>query len=141
MVRVRRNDRGGDFCRAVAARARHARHARRQRCCGLPRPARRDRTRSRDRPDRRRPGGGSAVREADLGESLMAQANGVVTDDAKAAFERALEHDAKSLKARFFLAVAAHQDGQTEKAADIWRDMLTDARPDSPWFGVVREAL
>src|SRR5205807_6701220 len=55
--------------------------------------------------------GGSAVREADLGESLTAQANGVVTDDAKAAFERALEHDAKSLKARFFLAVAAHQDG------------------------------
>src|SRR5947209_4438662 len=61
--------------------------------------------------------GGSAVREADLGESLMAQANGVVTDDAKAAFERALEHDAKSLKARFFLAVAAHQDGQGDKAA------------------------
>ena len=85
--------------------------------------------------------GGSAVREADLGESLIAEANGVVTDDAKAAFERALAHDGKNLKARFFLGVAAHQDGQTGKAADIWRDMLKDARADSPWIGMVRDAL
>ena len=35
--------------------------------------------------------GASADREADLGESLMAAANGVVTDEAKAAFERALD--------------------------------------------------
>ena len=85
--------------------------------------------------------GASAVRESDLGESLMAEANGVVTDDAKAAFERALAHDAKNLKARFFLGVAAHQDGQSGKATEIWRGMLTDARPDSPWIGMVREAL
>src|SRR3954468_13509369 len=53
--------------------------------------------------------GATADREADLGESLMAEANGVVTAEAKAAFERALTHDAKHNKARFFLAVAAHQ--------------------------------
>ena len=85
--------------------------------------------------------GPSADREADLGESLMAQANGVVTDEAKAAFERVLTHDLKNLKARFFLGVAAHQDGETAKATDIWRGMLQDARPDSPWIGMVREAL
>ena len=85
--------------------------------------------------------GSSANREADLGESLMAAANGVVTDEAKAAFERALVADTKNPKARFFLGVAAHQDGQGAKAAAIWRDMLKDARPDSPWVGVVREAL
>ncbi len=85
--------------------------------------------------------GASAARESDLGESLMAEANGVVTDDTKAAFERALAHDAKNLKARFFLGVAAHQDGRSGKAAEIWRDMLKDARPDSPWTGMVREAL
>ncbi|TMI99737.1 MAG: c-type cytochrome biogenesis protein CcmI [Alphaproteobacteria bacterium] len=85
--------------------------------------------------------GASAAREADLGESLMAAANGVVTDDAKAAFERALAYDPKYSKARFFLGVAAYQDGQGSKAADIWRDMLKDAGPDSPWIGMVREAL
>src|SRR3954469_2950303 len=68
--------------------------------------------------------GPTAEREADLGESLMAEANGVVTAEAKAAFERALTLDAKHNKARFFLAVAAHQDGQQEKAASIWRAML-----------------
>jgi cytochrome c-type biogenesis protein CcmH len=85
--------------------------------------------------------GPTAEREADLGESLMAEANGVVTAEAKAAFERALTLDAKHNKARFFLAVAAHQDGQQEKAASIWRAMLADARPGSPWIGMVREAL
>jgi cytochrome c-type biogenesis protein CcmH len=85
--------------------------------------------------------GASADREADLGESLMALANGVVTDDAKAAFERALALDAKSPKARFFLGVAAHQDGQGDKAVSIWRAMLSEAPPDSPWAGMVRETL
>jgi cytochrome c-type biogenesis protein CcmH len=85
--------------------------------------------------------GASADREADLGESLMGAANGVVTDEAKAAFERALAHDAKLPKARFFLGVAAHQDGQGDKAISIWRDMLSEAPPDSPWAGMVRETL
>jgi cytochrome c-type biogenesis protein CcmH len=85
--------------------------------------------------------GASADREADLGESLMGAANGVVTDEAKAAFERALAHNAKLPKARFFLGVAAHQDGQGEKAISIWRDMLSEAPPDSPWAGMVRETL
>jgi cytochrome c-type biogenesis protein CcmH len=85
--------------------------------------------------------GASADREADLGESLMGAANGVVTDEAKAAFERALALDAKLPKARFFLGVAAHQDGQGAKAISIWRDMLSEAPPDSPWAGMVRETL
>src|SRR5215217_1589450 len=85
--------------------------------------------------------GANADREADLAETLMATANGVVTDEAKSAFERALSHDPKHPKARFYLGVAAHQDGQNEKAAAIWREMLNDARPDSPWGGMVREAL
>jgi cytochrome c-type biogenesis protein CcmH len=71
----------------------------------------------------------------------MAGANGVVTDDSKAAFERALGLQAKHPKARFFLGIAAQQDGQGDKAVAIWRDMLSDAPPDSPWSGMVRETL
>ncbi len=73
--------------------------------------------------------GASGDREADLGESLMAAANGVVTGEAKAAFERALKHDAKQPKARFFLGVAAYQDGESASAAAIWREMLNDGPP------------
>jgi cytochrome c-type biogenesis protein CcmH len=85
--------------------------------------------------------GASADREADLGESLMAVANGVVTDEAKAAFERAVALDAKLPKARFFLGVAAHQDGRGNDAVAIWRTMLGEAPPDSPWAGMVRDTL
>jgi cytochrome c-type biogenesis protein CcmH len=85
--------------------------------------------------------GASADREADLGESLMALANGVVTDDAKAAFERAVALDPKVPKARFFLGVAAHQDGQGDKAVSIWRGLLSEAPPGSPWAAMVRETL
>lgn len=85
--------------------------------------------------------GPSADREADLGELLVAAANGVVTAEAKAAFERALTHDAKHNKARFLLGAAAQQDGQPEKAATIWRAMLLDMRPGSPWVAIIREAL
>src|SRR3954451_424438 len=85
--------------------------------------------------------GASADREADLGESLMAEANGVVTGEANAAFDRALTHDPKHNKARFLLGVAAQQDGQPEKAASIWRAILQDARAGSPWIGMVRQAL
>ena len=85
--------------------------------------------------------GASAEREADLGEALMAAGNGIVTDEAKAALERALTHAPKHFKARFFLGVAAYQDGQSAAAAAIWRAMLADAGPDSPWAPMVRQAL
>jgi cytochrome c-type biogenesis protein CcmH len=85
--------------------------------------------------------GASAEREADLGESLTAAANGVVTDDAKSAFERALAHQTTLPKARFFLGVAANQDGHNGQAAAIWRQMLQDLKPGSPWIGMVRESL
>ena len=85
--------------------------------------------------------GVTADREADLGEALMAAANGVITDESKAAFDRAVEKDANNPKARFFLAVAAQQDGQNAKAVAIWQDMLKNAPAGSPWIGMVREAL
>jgi len=85
--------------------------------------------------------GESADRQADLGEALMAAANGIVTAEAKSAFERALALDAKDFKARFFVGMAAEQDGDTAKAAAIWRAMLNDAPPDAPWIATVRQAL
>src|SRR5207253_686183 len=37
--------------------------------------------------------------------------------------------------------VEAHLDGQGDRAVSIWRDMLSQAPPDSPWAGMVRETL
>ena len=85
--------------------------------------------------------GETAERQADLGEALAAAANGIVTADAKAAFERAQELDPNDLKAKFFIGLAAEQDGKREKAAAIWRGMLADAPPDAPWRASVQQAL
>jgi cytochrome c-type biogenesis protein CcmH len=85
--------------------------------------------------------GDSAERQSDLGEAITAAANGIVTEDAKNAFEAAVNLDKNELKARYFLGLAAEQDGDRTKAASIWRGMLEGAPADAPWTGMVREAL
>ena len=85
--------------------------------------------------------GESADREANLGEALMAQANGVVTGEAQAAFTRAVTLDGTTVSARYYLGVAAEQDGRREDAAKIWRDLIADAPAGARWVSDVRTAL
>jgi cytochrome c-type biogenesis protein CcmH len=84
--------------------------------------------------------GESAERMTSLGEALVAAASGIVTADAKAAFERAVALDGRDAKARYFLGLSAEQDGQRDGAAAIWRAMLVET-PDAPWAEFVRESL
>jgi cytochrome c-type biogenesis protein CcmH len=86
-------------------------------------------------------GGDGAARRADLGEALAAAAGGVVTAEAKAEFERAIALDAGEVKARYFLGLAAEQDGRATEAAVIWRTMLAEAPADVPWRPLVEGAL
>jgi cytochrome c-type biogenesis protein CcmH len=85
--------------------------------------------------------GETAERRADLGSAIAGAANGIVTADAKKEFERAVALDPLDLKARYFLATAAEQDGRTADAAKIWQAMLADAPADAEWRGTVQEAL
>lgn len=85
--------------------------------------------------------GPDAGRENGLGEALTAQAGGVVTAEAKAAFEAALASDPKDPKARYFLGLAAEQDGRPADAARIWGQLAADSPPDAPWMAFLREAL
>ena len=85
--------------------------------------------------------GETADRQADLGEAKVAAANGIVTAEAREAFARALALDPQLLKAKFYLGLAAEQDGKREEAASIWRAMLANAPADAPWIESVREAL
>jgi cytochrome c-type biogenesis protein CcmH len=85
--------------------------------------------------------GETAERRADLGEALAAAGNGVITVEAKAAFERAFALDPNNLKAKFFIGLAAEQDGDRHKAAAIWTGMLKDAPADAPWVPMVSAAL
>jgi cytochrome c-type biogenesis protein CcmH len=85
--------------------------------------------------------GDSADREADLGEALTAAANGIVTDEAKAAFEKAAKLDGNEAKSQFFLGLAAEQDGDKGKAVNIWNAMLANAPNGAPWVEAVKAAI
>jgi cytochrome c-type biogenesis protein CcmH len=85
--------------------------------------------------------GDSPERESDLGEALVAAANGVVTDEAKLAFQHAVAGDAHNAKARYFIGLADEQDGNRDDAAKEWRALLDDAPADAPWKELVGAAL
>jgi cytochrome c-type biogenesis protein CcmH len=85
--------------------------------------------------------GATAAREANLGEALIVASNGIVTEEAKAAFERALKLDQNDERAQFFTGLAAEQEGKREQAAAIWRALLAKAPPGAAWIGFVRQAL
>jgi cytochrome c-type biogenesis protein CcmH len=85
--------------------------------------------------------GGSPARESDLGEALVAASNGIVTDEAKLAFDHAVADDTHDVKARFYLGLADEQDGSRDAAAQKWRALLDDAPADAPWRGFVAVAL
>ena len=85
--------------------------------------------------------GESAERHAGLGEALTAAANGIVTAEALAAFKTAVALDADHVMARFFLGLAAEQDGRIADAVATWRALLDGAPPDARWAEFVRAEL
>ncbi len=85
--------------------------------------------------------GSTAPREANLGEARVALANGLVTADARAAFERALALDPADPKSRYFVALAARQDGETNKAERAWQALLAESPADAPWRPLVVQRL
>jgi cytochrome c-type biogenesis protein CcmH len=85
--------------------------------------------------------GANAEREAGLGEALTGAAGGVVTAEAKDAFERALSLDANDARARYYLGLAAEQDGRPADAATIWQALLESMPPDLPLTEFLRQSL
>lgn len=85
--------------------------------------------------------GETPARVSALGESLVFAANGMVTAEAKTAFEKAATLDSGDVQARYFLGLAAEQDGDHARAAAIWRELIASAAPDAPWVDALRETL
>ena len=75
--------------------------------------------------------GPTAEREADLGEALTGAANGVVTAEAERRSSARSRLDPDDFRARYFLGLAAEQDGRPKEAAEIWRKLLAGAPADA----------
>lgn len=79
--------------------------------------------------------------EAGLGEALVAEAGGIVTEAARQAFNAALAGDPKAVKPRFYLALSLSQAGERDVAVAAWKALLADSRGDEPWAEAAREQL
>jgi cytochrome c-type biogenesis protein CcmH len=85
--------------------------------------------------------GETSERQAGLGEALVAASDGKLTPEARKSFTRAVELDGGNIKARYFMGVAAEQDGQPTAAVEIWRAMLAGAPADAPWTEFIRQEV
>jgi cytochrome c-type biogenesis protein CcmH len=85
--------------------------------------------------------GEDAGRLTSYGEAVVIAQGGIVSEDARRSFERALSLDPGSPRARFYLARAAEQDGNLPQAAQAYRDLLASAPSGAPWIPLVREHL
>lgn len=85
--------------------------------------------------------GESPERLVDYGNAIVFANEGVVTEPAKKAFQKAVEMDATLSQAHFWLAVAQEQDGSLEIAAEAWRALLKRGSADAPWRSTVQQRL
>jgi cytochrome c-type biogenesis protein CcmH len=85
--------------------------------------------------------GEDPLRRSAYGEALVAAAGGVVTDEARQAFDRALAEQPGQPQARYYVALAAEQDGKKADATRDYESLLADSPPDAPWRSVVNARL
>ncbi|MCE7026987.1 c-type cytochrome biogenesis protein CcmI [Jiella avicenniae] len=85
--------------------------------------------------------GPSASRFGGLGEALTEIAKGEVTEDAKAAFERALQINPSYLPAKFFLALDASQEQRAADAETRWTELISESPPNAPWMRIAEAGL
>src|ERR1700722_1031077 len=85
--------------------------------------------------------GEDPLRRSAYGEPLVAVGGGVATDEARQAFDRALAEQPGQPQARFYVALAAEQDGKKADAIRDYDSLLADTPPEAPWRSVVNARL
>jgi cytochrome c-type biogenesis protein CcmH len=85
--------------------------------------------------------GPNADLEASLGEAIIVANAGLVTADARAAFERAASLAPDDPRPKFYLALALGQEGRRDEAIAAWRALLADAPADAPWLPMAQAEL
>lgn len=74
-------------------------------------------------------------------ETLVVSAGGTVTPAAKQVLDTVIAHDPGNPSARFYLALAQAQAGDTQAAIDAWQKLLAEAPADAPWAQMVRQRI
>lgn len=74
-------------------------------------------------------------------EALTNAAEGMVTEEARRAFEATLQARPDDPRARFYLGVARYQAGDYKGAIDRWAALVADSPADAPWLPIVRQRI
>jgi cytochrome c-type biogenesis protein CcmH len=85
--------------------------------------------------------GPSAKRLSGQGQALVLANNGVVTEEARQALQRAHELDQTLIEPRILLAIAKEQDGQFAAAIADWQALLRTADAEAPWRAMVEQRI
>jgi cytochrome c-type biogenesis protein CcmH len=85
--------------------------------------------------------GETQKRLAGFAEATVLAANGIVTEEARRAYERMLVLEPARAEPRFWLALAKEQDGALAAAAEDYGNLLADAPADVAWRRAVEARL
>jgi cytochrome c-type biogenesis protein CcmH len=85
--------------------------------------------------------GETVPRLAGFAEATVLASNGIVTEEARVAYERILQLEPGRLEPRFWLALAKEQDGQLIAAASEYQSLIAQADDKATWRGIVEERL
>jgi cytochrome c-type biogenesis protein CcmH len=75
------------------------------------------------------------------GEALVTAADGVVSAEAKRAFEAAAAENPELAKPQFFLGLAAEQAGDLARARELWEKLVASAPVDATWTQALRQRI
>ncbi|WP_411838489.1 tetratricopeptide repeat protein [Paracoccus sp. ME4] len=76
-----------------------------------------------------------------LATLMIEAAGGVITPEAEALLDRALQRDATLPQARYLRGVLFIQNGRPDLAFPIWRRLLEEGPESAPWIPSIREAI
>jgi cytochrome c-type biogenesis protein CcmH len=85
--------------------------------------------------------GANGARLSGLGETLVVANDGIVTEDARSAFEEAVRLEPGNVRARFYVGVAQEQAGKAADAKATFEDIAKASPPDAPWMGLINEHI
>jgi cytochrome c-type biogenesis protein CcmH len=85
--------------------------------------------------------GPNVARLTGLGEALVAASDGVVTEDARAAFDQAVTLDPNDPRPRFYVGLGLEQAGRADEAKAIFEKIAEGSPPDAPWMQLVNQHI
>ncbi len=85
--------------------------------------------------------GESPKRLSGYGQALVLANDGVVSEDARRALQRAAELDPDLLEPHILIAIAKEQDGQFAAAIEAWRALLAKGSGEAPWRDMVQQRI